>query len=37
MKLAKDLVSDGVKATEAAKRAAAETGFKKNEIYRELT
>ena len=37
VKLAKDLVSDGVKATEAAKRAAAETGFKKNEIYRELT
>ena len=33
---AKRLIEGGVKATEAAKEAAALTGFKKNEIYREL-
>lgn len=36
VKLARALVKDGAKATDAAKQAAAETGFKKNEIYREL-
>ncbi|HCA04806.1 MAG TPA: 16S rRNA (cytidine(1402)-2'-O)-methyltransferase [Ruminococcaceae bacterium] len=34
--LARAYIEDGAKATEAAKNAAAETGFKKNEIYREL-
>ncbi|MBQ1974592.1 MAG: 16S rRNA (cytidine(1402)-2'-O)-methyltransferase, partial [Ruminococcus sp.] len=34
--LAKELTASGKKATEAAKEAAAATGFKKNEIYREL-
>ena len=33
---AKRLIEGGAKATEAAKEAAALTGFKKNEIYREL-
>lgn len=36
VKLAKELISGGAKPTEAARQAAAETGFKKNEIYREL-
>lgn len=35
--MARRLIADGEKATEAAKQAAAATGFKKNEIYRELT
>ena len=34
--LAKKLMDSGVKATDAAKEAAAVTGFKKNDIYREL-
>lgn len=34
--LAKTLISGGEKATDAAKEAAKVTGFKKNEIYREL-
>lgn len=34
--LAKQLTQNGKKTTEAAKEAAAITGFKKNEIYREL-
>ena len=34
--LARRLIADGEKATEAAKNAAAMTGYKKNEIYREL-
>lgn len=34
--LAKQQIADGMKATEAAKNAAAMTGFKKNDIYREL-
>lgn len=33
---AKMLIENGEKPTEAAKQAAAITGFKKNEIYREL-
>ncbi len=33
---ARKLIEKGEKATEAAKQAAAVTGFKKNEIYREL-
>ena len=33
---ARKLIENGEKATEAAKQAAAVTGFKKNEIYREL-
>lgn len=33
---AKKLVADGAKPTDAAKQAALMTGFKKNEIYREL-
>ncbi len=33
---AKKLIENGEKPTEAAKQAAAMTGFKKNEIYREL-
>ena len=33
---AKNLIENGEKPTEAAKQAAAITGFKKNEIYREL-
>ena len=37
VKMARQLVADGEKTTEAAKQAAAATGFKKNEIYRELT
>lgn len=36
VELAKRLVEGGEKATEAAKQAAAMTGFKKNEIYKEL-
>lgn len=36
VELAKRLVKGGEKATEAAKQAAAMTGFKKNEIYKEL-
>ena len=35
--LAKELAEKGMKATEAAKQAAALTGYKKNEIYKELT
>lgn len=34
--LARELQLGGMKATEAAKSAAAQTGFKKNEIYKEL-
>ena len=34
--LAKRLIADGQKTSEAAKNAAAMTGFKKNDIYREL-
>ena len=34
--LAKKLIENGERATDAAKEAAAATGFKKNEIYREL-
>lgn len=34
--LANKLIEDGVKASDAAKEAAKVTGFKKNEIYREL-
>lgn len=34
--LAKELQRGGMKATDAAKSAAAQTGFKKNEIYKEL-
>lgn len=30
-------IADGISASEAARRAAKETGYKKNEIYRELT
>ena len=37
VKMARWLIADGEKATEAAKQAAAATGCKKNEIYRELT
>ena len=33
---AKKLIKNGTKPTDAAKEAAALTGFKKNEIYREL-
>ena len=36
VELAKKLMENGVKATDAAKEAASATGFKKNEIYREL-
>lgn len=36
VELARGLTENGTKATEAAKQAAALTGFKKNEIYREL-
>ena len=36
VELAKNLIDGGEKTTEAAKQAAAVTGFKKNEIYREL-
>lgn len=36
VELARELIEKGEKATEAAKQAAAMTGFKKNEIYREL-
>ena len=36
VELAKRLIADGQKTTEAAKNAAAMTGFKKNDIYREL-
>ena len=35
--MARELVADGVRATDAAKQAAAITGYKKNEIYKELT
>ncbi len=34
--IAKKLIESGTKASEAAKEAAAVTGFKKNDIYREL-
>ena len=34
--LAKRLIEGGAKASEAAREAAAATGFKKNEIYKEL-
>ncbi len=34
--IAKRLIESGTKASEAAKEAAAATGFKKNDIYREL-
>ena len=38
VKLARSLMeNDGCRATVAAKQAAAMTGFKKNEIYKELT
>ncbi|MCM1578579.1 MAG: 16S rRNA (cytidine(1402)-2'-O)-methyltransferase [Ruminococcus sp.] len=37
VKLAKRLVSDGVKMTEACKQAAEVTGIRKNDIYKELT
>lgn len=36
VEIAKKLIENGEKSTEAAKQAAAMTGFKKNEIYREL-
>lgn len=36
VEIAKKLIKNGEKSTEAAKQAAAMTGFKKNEIYREL-
>ena len=36
VELARQLVEGGERATEAAKQAAAMTGFKKNEIYKEL-
>ncbi|MCI7211660.1 MAG: 16S rRNA (cytidine(1402)-2'-O)-methyltransferase [Ruminococcus bromii] len=36
VQIAKKLIADGQKSTEAAKQAASMTGFKKNEIYREL-
>lgn len=35
--LARDYLSQGLSASESAKRAASETGRKKNEIYKELT
>ena len=35
--LAQELIADGVRITDAAKQAAAITGYKKNEIYKELT
>ena len=35
--LAKELAADGMRTTDAAKQAAAVTGYKKNEIYKELT
>ena len=35
--LAMELAEKGLRATEAAKQAAAMTGYKKNEIYKELT
>lgn len=34
--VARDLVNDGLSATAAAKQAAAETGYRKNEIYKGL-
>lgn len=34
--LARELIEKGAKSTDAAKQAAAVTGFKKNEIYKEL-
>lgn len=37
LRLAREYLSQGFSAPEAAKRAAAETGRKKNELYRELT
>ena len=36
VRLAQSLIDDGAKTGDAAKRAAAATGFKKNEIYKEL-
>lgn len=35
--LANNYIAEGIKASDAAKKAAAESGLKKNEIYRELT
>ena len=35
--LAQELIADGVRITDAAKKAATITGYKKNEIYKELT
>ena len=35
--IAQRLIAEGVKTTDAAKQAAAVTGCKKNEIYKELT
>lgn len=37
LKLAREYVSQGFSASESAKRAAAETGLKKGDLYRELT
>lgn len=36
VEMAKKLIENGEKPTDAAKQAAQMTGFKKNEIYREL-
>ena len=36
VELARKLVENGARVGDAAKQAAAETGFKKNEIYREI-
>lgn len=36
VEIAKKLIEEGTKSSEAAKRAASMTGFKKNEIYKEL-
>lgn len=36
VEIAKKLIADGVKATDASKQSAAITGFKKNEIYKNL-
>ena len=37
VEIARGFIKDGLSASEAAKNAAAETGFKKNEIYKEVT
>jgi len=37
LQLAREYLGQGLSAAEAAKRAAAETGHRKNELYRELT